>query len=79
MELCNLACHFQANPQSHFLPDNLVDVLLDASFLLSGFFFSVGLGPVPFVLIAELFPIHHRGVCTSIVLTVRYPVFQPNK
>ena len=62
---------FQSHPWSHSLPLVFVDILLDSSFLLSGFFFALGLGPVPFVLINELFPLAHKGVCTAVVLTIR--------
>ncbi|TRY77327.1 hypothetical protein TCAL_06963 [Tigriopus californicus] len=50
----------------------VVQVIAPCSAICSGLFYSLGLGPVLFALLGEIFPVRVKGMCCSLTLSFRY-------
>ncbi len=46
-------------------------VLPAVCLMLSGFLYSIGVGPVCFTLLGELFPVKAKAACSSVVVAFR--------
>ncbi|KAF7813699.1 Sugar transporter ERD6-like 16 [Senna tora] len=58
--------------QSHSLLPGWVPILAVAGVLMYVAAFSIGLGPVPWVIMSEIFPIHVKGTAGSLVVLVNW-------